>query len=290
MTDARREAQRIFDTLASEYDRSGVDYFGPVGERLVALVKIGSGESVLDIGCGRGAVLFHAARAVGEHGRVVGVDLSTAMVEAVRKEARASEMPQVEAMVGEGQSPPFPEQSFDVVTGGMSVHMLADIPAALRAYHQVLRPRGRLGLSAPATVERPAPEVFGLRSIARFSAAHDAGSGIYPYTEAFGGARRLRGDLLAAGFEEVEVLEEPAFICTDSAERFLRWTWTHGMRKLWERVSPDERRRAERAITTEARARSERTDRIVLRTPVMYVTAVRPALHATAGPSDRDPA
>ncbi|MFE7539715.1 class I SAM-dependent methyltransferase [Streptomyces platensis] len=287
MTDARREAQLVFNGLAPEYDRSGVAYFGPVGERLVALVDIGSGESVLDIGCGRGAVLFHAARAVGEHGRVVGIDLSTAMVEAVEKEARERGLSQVDAVVGEGRSPQFPEASFDVVTGGMSVHMLADIPAVLRACHHLLCLGGRLGLSAPATVDHPAPEVFGLRSIARFSAAHDAGSGIYPYAEAFGGARRLRGDLMAAGFENVEIMEEPAFISADSAESFLRWTRTHGMRKLWDRVSPEERCRAERAITAEARARSERTDRIVLRTPVMYVTASRPPLDATTGLSDR---
>ncbi|MET7640016.1 methyltransferase domain-containing protein [Streptomyces sp. NPDC005438] len=268
--------QVIFDDIAPEYDRSGVTYFGPVGERLVALVGIVAGQTVLDVGTGRGAVLFPAARAVGKSGRVTGIDLSPAMVEAVQEEARGQGMRQIDAVVGEGQSPQFPPGAFDAITGGMSVHMLADIPAALRTYHRLLRRGGRLGLSAPATVDHPEPEVFGLRSIARFCAAHDSGSGIYPYAEAFGGPQQVRSDLLAAGFANVEVGEESAFITTASSDAFLRWTWTHGMRKLWERVSASERERVSRAITAEVNARSEHADHVVLRTPVMYITASRP--------------
>ncbi|WP_326616355.1 class I SAM-dependent methyltransferase [Streptomyces decoyicus] len=275
--DARREAQLVFERLAQDYDRSDVEFFGPAGERLVDHVGVSPGNAVLDIGCGRGAVLFAAARAVGEGGRVTGIDLSPAMVASVLAEAEQSGLRWVNALVLEAQEPAFPPESFDVITGGMSVHMLADTLGAFRSYHQLLCPGGRLGLSAPVTVVDPAPEVFGLRSIARLCAAHDAGSGIYPYAEAFGGARKARSDLRAAGFVQVKVREEPAFITAGSSESFLRWTWTHGMRALWERVSPRERDGAEDEIKSEAHARSEHGDRIVLRVPVMYVTAARPA-------------
>lgn len=276
MTDARRKTQLIFERLAREYDQSDVEFFGPLGERLVVHVGVAYGNTVLDVGCGRGAVLFPVARAVGEGGGVTGIDLSPAMVASVLEEARGNGLRQVDALVMEGQEPAFPPKSFDVITGGMSVHMLADTLGAFRAYHRLLRPGGRLGLSAPVTVDDPAPEVFGLRSIARLCADHDVGSGIYPYAEAFGGPQRARSDLRAAGLVQVEVQEEPAFITADSAESFLAWTWTHGMRRLWERVSPRERAGVEDDIKAEACARSERTGRIVLRTPVMYVTATRP--------------
>ncbi|MFI1258691.1 class I SAM-dependent methyltransferase [Streptomyces netropsis] len=275
-TDARRQAQLVFDQLASEYDRSDVEFFGPIGARLVAHAGVAPRDTVLDVGCGRGAVLFPAARAVGEGGKVTGIDLSRAMAESVLAEARDKGLRQVDAVVMEGTEPAFPPESFDVITGGMSVHMLADVPGALRAYHRLLRPGGRLGLSAPVTVDDPAPEVFGLRSIARLCAAHNAGSGIYPYAEAFGGVRQALTDLRAAGFTEVTAREEPAFVTADSPESFLRWTWTHGMRRLWERVSDRERATAENDIKAEARARSEHTDRIVLRIPVMYIVATRP--------------
>jgi len=277
MRDARREAQLVFERLAQEYDRSDVEFFGPAGERLVDHVGVSPGNTVLDVGCGRGAVLFPAARAVGEDGCVTGIDLSPAMVARVLEEAEECGLRRVKALVLEGQAPAFPPESFDVITGGMSVHMLADTLGAFRSYYQLLRPGGRLGLSAPVTVDDPAPEVFGLRSIARLCAAHDAGSGIYPYAEAFGGTRQAWSDLQAAGFVRVKVREEPAFITAGSPESLLRWTWTHGMRALWERVNSRERAGVEDDIKREARARSEHGDRIVLRVPVMYVTATRPA-------------
>ncbi|MFJ9813969.1 class I SAM-dependent methyltransferase [Streptomyces sp. NPDC101151] len=277
-----RETRALFDEVAGEYDRTGVAFFGPVGGRLVQHAALRRGEAVLDIGCGRGAVLIPAARAVGPQGRATGIDISAAMVEAARAEAHAAGLDTVEVRIGDGQDPRFPPGAFDAVTGGMSVHMLTDPPAAFRAYGRLLRPGGRLALSAPTCVHRPEPEVFGLRSIARMAAAHPSGSGVYPYAEPFGGARRARADLLDAGFTEVEIHDEPAFITADSARQFLRWTRTHGMRRLWQRIPPPLRPGLERAITTEAQARSEAPGHIALRVPVTYVVAHAPPARTDA--------
>ncbi|MFC3995235.1 class I SAM-dependent methyltransferase [Nocardiopsis sediminis] len=266
----------LFEEVAPDYDRSGTEFFAPVGERLVSLTDVGPGDAVLDVGSGRGAALFPAARAAGLRGSVTGIDLSESMVASLRQDARDSGLGRIDAAVMDAQAPRFPPESFDVLTGSMSVHLFPDVAAAFRSYFRLLRPGGRLGLSAPVSVDHPRPEVFGLRSIARMVSAYGSGSGAYPYSEAFGGAEQARSDLLAAGFTSVNVVEEPAFISSGSTDQLLRWTRTHGMRLLWEQVPAAEHRRVQQEIATEARSRSEHPDRVVLRVPVMYIIARRP--------------
>ena len=56
---------RVYDDVADVYDTTGVEFFTPLGRRLVEQAGMREGERVLDIGCGRGAVLLPAAEAVG---------------------------------------------------------------------------------------------------------------------------------------------------------------------------------------------------------------------------------
>src|SRR4051794_13624397 len=78
--DLRAAVAGVFDRAADAYDQVGVELFGPVGRRLVALSGVKPGWRVLDVGCGRGAVLLPLADAVGPAGEVVGVDLAPRMV------------------------------------------------------------------------------------------------------------------------------------------------------------------------------------------------------------------
>ncbi|MFE4514473.1 class I SAM-dependent methyltransferase [Kitasatospora sp. NPDC056783] len=283
-------AHVLFDAVAADYDRTGVEFFAPIGRRLVRLSSVSPGECVLDIGCGRGAALFPAARAAGPTGSVTGLDLAAAMVEATNADARRAGHTHVRAIVMDGGQPSFPGGSFDVITGSMSVHMLPDPASAFRAYHRLLRPGGRLGLAVPTSVPEPEPKVFGLGAIARMSAEYGSDSGVYPYGEALGGPRRAREELLAAGFSTVDIRHEQACITAPSAIAFLRWTWSHGMRLLWERVPVHQRTRHRKAIADEAHARSLEPDHIVLPVPVTYVVAHRgprlvpPATAATPEP------
>jgi ubiquinone/menaquinone biosynthesis C-methylase UbiE len=83
---ARAAAQKVaiataFDNSADTYEQVGVAYFGPMGTELVRRAAPEPGADALDLGCGRGHVLFPLAAAVGPTGRVTGVDLSARMVE-----------------------------------------------------------------------------------------------------------------------------------------------------------------------------------------------------------------
>ena len=76
----------VFDRVADTYESVGVPWFAPIAQGLVDLVAPRPAETAVDVGCGRGAVLFPLARAVGSAGRVVGVDLSPRMIELTGQE------------------------------------------------------------------------------------------------------------------------------------------------------------------------------------------------------------
>ena len=101
--DQRAAVQQVFDGAADTYDAVGVSMFQPIAEQLVTDLSPRSGERALDVGCGRGAVLFRLADAVGPTGRAIGIDLSPRMVEATTADAGAAGLA-VEVSVGDAQA------------------------------------------------------------------------------------------------------------------------------------------------------------------------------------------
>ena len=71
----------------------------PAQAAAIACAAPKAGEHVLDIGCGCGASTIELAQRVGASGRVVGVDISEAMLERAR--ARTSRLPQVETLLAD---------------------------------------------------------------------------------------------------------------------------------------------------------------------------------------------
>src|SRR6202045_911171 len=67
---------------------------------LLARLGLIGGESVLEIGCGTGALTIPLAEAVGEHGRVVAVDISEPMLGAARQRVAESGMHNVTLLAG----------------------------------------------------------------------------------------------------------------------------------------------------------------------------------------------
>ncbi|MEU8234619.1 class I SAM-dependent methyltransferase [Actinoplanes sp. NPDC048967] len=114
-------------------------------------------EQVLDMGCGRGAVLIAAARRL-PRGRAVGVDLWSADQSGNRPEATlanaaaAGGADRVEVRGGDMTALPFPNDSFDVVTSAMAIHNISSAEGRHRALDEairVLRPGGRLFIAGP---------------------------------------------------------------------------------------------------------------------------------------------
>lgn len=106
---------------------------------LVDVAGLSADDHALDIGCGPGAAVRHAAPTVA---RAVGIDRSPSMVDIARR--RSAEFPNVEFAVGQVEDLPFPSDAFTVAWSAHSFHHWADRNAGLVECQRVLAPGGRL--------------------------------------------------------------------------------------------------------------------------------------------------
>ncbi|OLF09605.1 methyltransferase domain-containing protein [Actinophytocola xanthii] len=142
--------------------------YGEIRARLAGELGELTGRAVLDVGCGTGDDTRELASLVGDGGRVVGVDLSVAMVAEARRRAAGTRLP-IEFRVGDLARLELPDGSFDRVRAKLVLMHCADIEAAAAALVRVTRPGGRLAVFDydfdTATVDHP--DVDATREVVR---------------------------------------------------------------------------------------------------------------------------
>jgi ubiquinone/menaquinone biosynthesis C-methylase UbiE len=129
------------DSLPAEYDRWHEAFAGQDDPRalrffdwILALLQVADGESLLDVACGQGAFIEHAARC---GLRVSGVDLSEVAVAAAR-----TRLPSADVRVADAQRLPFGDSSMDRVTCLGSLEHFPDPHAGAREIARVLSDEG----------------------------------------------------------------------------------------------------------------------------------------------------
>jgi SAM-dependent methyltransferase len=171
-----------------------------------AIADLEKGDTVLDLGSGGGFDCFLAARAVGSAGRVVGVDMTPAMIETARANVERNDATNVEFRLGEIEHLPVADEAVDAILSNCVINLSADNPQVFREAYRVLRPGGRLAVSdVVLTAELPADRRRDPASVA----ACIGGAAPIPV---------LEGMLADAGFRDVAV--EPK---SDSEEFIRDW-------------------------------------------------------------------
>jgi arsenite methyltransferase len=115
------------------------------------------GEHVVDVGSGGGIDSLIAAKMVGPSGRVIGIDMTPAMLDKARTSAAAADMTHVEFREGFGESLPVEDAWADVVISNGVLNLMPDKDAALREMARVLKPGGRLQIG-DILVQKPVPQ------------------------------------------------------------------------------------------------------------------------------------
>jgi SAM-dependent methyltransferase len=108
------------------------------------LGRIEPASVVLDLGCGAGTDLMIAAQMTGPQGRVIGVDMTPAMLEQARASAREMGFEHVELHESLIESLPLDAASVDVVISNGVIDLVPDKDAVFDEIDRVLRPGGRL--------------------------------------------------------------------------------------------------------------------------------------------------
>jgi O-methyltransferase/aklanonic acid methyltransferase len=225
------EVVALWERAAETYETE-VPYFRQMGERIVTHAGLQSGESVLDIACGKGATLVPAARTVGPSGRVVGGDIVDAMVQAARDNVAAEGLSNVEVTVMDGEALTLPPDSFDAVIIAFGLGFMR-AAAVLPEVARVLRRPGRLITSVP-TGGGPEWEFFGelCQQYELVPRSQPGGSRIPSPQE----AAAMFG---TAGFALQPPAQESVSVTFPDEESWWRWVWSHGQRGFLEQLGDD---------------------------------------------------
>jgi SAM-dependent methyltransferase len=187
----------------------GLDGIRASHRRTVELLGVREGYRLLDIGCGAGNYAADVAPLIGPSGRVVGLDLSAAMIEVAQRRAVARGLP-IEFRVGDALALPFPDAAFDGCRVERVLQYLTDPGRAVAEMARVTRPGGRV-VASEVDMDTFVCDVPGLdRGIWRraVGAISDGGGNGWA-------GRELRRRFVAAGLRDVHS-EGVAMVVTDA--------------------------------------------------------------------------
>jgi SAM-dependent methyltransferase len=108
------------------------------------LGPINEGDVVLDVGCGAGVDTLISGMRTGPSGKVVGIDLTPAMLEKAKKNLSMTDLKNVRFEEGSVENLPFADEEFDVVTSNGALNLVPDKSRAFGEIYRVLKPGGRL--------------------------------------------------------------------------------------------------------------------------------------------------
>jgi len=246
---------------------------------LLARLALKDGESVLEIGCGTGALTAPVAEVIGESGRLVAVDISEPMLGAARQRVAERGLRNVTLSHGDAQVFEFEPDAFDLATSRMGVMFFANPAAAFRNIGGALRPGGRLVFACWAPLAENRHWLISYDIALRHLGPPAPPPAHEPGPLAFGNPDYIREVLAAAGFVEIAIERAHPTIIGGSPEEEARQALLMGpTARLIEAKNPDDATRQTIAREIEAAFAAEASaGPIRLPATIFLVAARRPA-------------
>lgn len=172
--------------------------------KVIASLK--EGETVVDLGSGGGFDCFLASKEVGDSGRVIGVDMTPAMLSKARKNAETGSYSNVEFRLGEIEFLPVANETADVVISNCVINLSPDKQQVFHEMFRILKPGGRVAVSdVVASCELP----DGVKNDLELYSACISGASLIEEIDDY---------MKKAGFEDISITPKD-----DSAEFIRDW-------------------------------------------------------------------
>jgi ubiquinone/menaquinone biosynthesis C-methylase UbiE len=264
-TDASRG--RVAATAAEVYEEAFVPaLFGQWAAPVLDAAGVGSGDRVLDVGCGTGVLTRAASSRVGPSGAAVGLDPNEAMLAVA---ARAPEPVRWER--GRAEALPFPDGRFDRVVSQFVLMFVDDRGAAAAEIARVLRPGGTAAVATWCPAEESPGYDAVIELLDEVVGPEAADAMRAPFVL---GRPRDLGEILSPVLDEVEVRRVEGTARFDSVE-----AWVHTDIRGWTLADALDdatyRRLLERARPVLAR-HTDADGRVRFPAPALIATGVRP--------------
>ena len=233
----------------------------PLGLRAIEALSPEVGQTILDVGCGAGQSVLQLGEFVGPDGKVIGVDISPALLDIARR--RAVGRGNVEFVEHDASRLALPDRSIDGVFSRFGVMAFRDPVAAFANLHRMMKPSGRLAFVCWRALDENELDLLPLRA-AGLEARHD------PTPFSFADADTLRTTLQAAGFRQVAMQAHDAMVSSGNLDAMIAVLLSVGPLGKIVRENPDMRAAAEPRVRAALAARG---DPVALNAATWVVTA-----------------
>jgi len=237
MSEQQERVAAVFNSIADTYENVGVDWFAPVAQVVVDRFDAQPGESVLDVGCGNGLVTLGLAQRVGEHGKVLGIDIADQMIEQGRSRADAKALTNVSWMVADATSLLLPGRPFDGITASLMLFFAPDPAEVVRAWRRLLRVDGRVVISTfgeRSLTGKRLDDLFVPYLPPQLRDARTTGA-----SGPFSSDEGVESFFRDAGFSSVETQHVNVPLRLADEDTWQRWSRSHGQSAMWQVVPED---------------------------------------------------
>lgn len=224
----------IFSRASPTYDRIGPAFFSYFGKKLVEFAELRKGSRVLDVACGRGAVLFPSSEAVSNSGEVVGIDISKGMISQTNHEIERRKIENAQVFVMDAERLDLPDTHFDYVLCGLCLFFFPDLMRALREFFRVLKPGGCV---ISSTFNKQKDDKLTKEWDQLYESFKGRVADV-PKVETLNldTRREIKQIMLEAGFVNPEVIIRRKTFYYRDEDEWWETAWSHGYRSYLERI------------------------------------------------------
>lgn len=272
-TEFKNHWSEVFSRASPTYDRVGPSIFTYFGDKLVDFADLKAGSSVLDVACGRGAVLFPASKAVTNNGQVIGIDISREMIKRTRQDIVERKIDNAQVFEMDAEKLDLPDAQFDYALCGLCLFFFPNLDQALKEFYRVLKPGGYIVAS---TFKSEKDDELSIEWKKLYGSFKDR---IYDIpqvdTLSLDTRSEIKNEFAAARFLNPKFAWRRKTLYYRDEDDWWQTAWSHGQRSYLERI-PDDLLPEFKSRALEIVRKKERKRGIPLRWDLIFSKAQKP--------------